>query len=536
MSEKKKNMLLQGGILAGAGLITKIIGFAYRIPMSNMMGEEGNGLYSIAFGIYNIALTISSYSLPLAVSKMVSAKIAKEEYRNMHRVVVNAFIYALVAGVVIMLALYLGAGAIEGLYHKQGLARPLRILAPTTFVVALLGVFRGYFQGHGDMVPTSISQILEQIANAIVSVIATWQFMKIYQDSNEAASYGAAGGTLGTLAGAVSALLFMMVFHFLTKRRYHKRRRRHEHVESNSYIMRVLFITLIPVVLSQTIYQIGYTIDDFMFSNLMPLRGYSDLEITSLQGVFNTQYNQLVNLPVAIATAMAASTLPSIVISRMQNDMWGVHQKITQVIKVNMIIAFPSAIGLAVLAEPIMQMLFPSLITHHDQAVILLASGSSAVIFYAISSLTTSILQGANYMRFPVIHSAISLGIHIVLLGILLMFTDLNVYALVICNVLFPVIVSVLNCRSITTEVGYEWEYKEIFLKPLYASVAMGFVAFAIYHVVAPRISSVYVASIIAIIPAVLVYAVTVIQIGCFSEEELSAIPGGTKLIRFLPY
>lgn len=536
MSEKKRNMLLQGGILAGAGLITKVIGFAYRIPMSNMMGEEGNGLYSIAFGIYNVALTISSYSLPLAVSKMVSAKIAKEEYRNMRRVVVNAFIYALVAGLIIMLGLYLGAGAIEGLYNKQGLARPLRILAPTTFVVAILGVFRGYFQGHGDMVPTSISQILEQIANAIVSVLATWQFMKIYQESDEAASFGAAGGTLGTLAGAATALLFMMVFYLLTKRRYHKRRRRGERVESNSYIMRVLFITLIPVVLSQTIYQIGYTIDDFMFSNLMPLRGFSDLEITSLQGVFNTQYNQLINLPVAIATAMAASTLPSIVISRMQNDMWGVHQKITQVIKVNMLIAFPSAVGLAVLADPIMQMLFPNLTTHREQAVILLVSGSSAVIFYAISSLTTSILQGANYMRIPVIHSAVSLVIHIVLLGILLMVTDLNVYALVICNVLFPVIVSVLNCRSITTEVGYEWEYRETFLKPLFASIAMGFVAFAVYQVVAPRINNIYLAFIITIVPAVIVYTVTIIQIGCFSEEELLAIPGGTKLIRFLPY
>ena len=116
------------------------------------------------------------------------------------------------------------------------------------------------------------------------------------------------------------------------------------------------------------------------------------------------------------------------------------------------------------------------------------------------------------------------------------MFTDLNVYALVICNVLFPVIVSVLNCRSITTEVGYEWEYKETFLKPLYASVAMGFVAFAVYQAVSQRISNIYVSCIAAIVPAVLVYGVTVIQIGCFSEEELLAIPGGAKLARFLPY
>lgn len=115
-----------------------------------------------------------------------------------------------------------------------------------------------------------------------------------------------------------------------------------------------------------------------------------------------------------------------------------------------MVIAFPSAIGLAVLAEPIMKMLFPRLITYQSQAIMLLTMGSSAVIFYALSTLTTSILQGYNYIRLPVVHSAISLGIHVVLLGILLAVTDLNVYALVICNVIFPLVVSMLNCYAIT--------------------------------------------------------------------------------------
>ena len=131
-----------------------------------------------------------------------------------------------------------------------------------------------------------------------------------------------------------------------------------------------------------------------MFGNLMALHEYKDEVVSSLQGVYNAQYNQLVNLPVAVATAMAASTLPSIVLSRMQNDIQGVNQKITQVIKVNMVIAFPSAVGLAVLAEPIMKMLFPSLVTYQTQAIMLLTTGSSAVVFYALSTLTTSILQG----------------------------------------------------------------------------------------------------------------------------------------------
>ena len=307
-----------------------------------------------------------------------------------------------------------------------------------------------------------------------------------------------------------------------------------EQIESGSSIYKALFLTIIPVILSQTIYQIGYTIDDLMFGNLMALHGYKDKVVSSLQGVYNTQYNQLVNLPVAVATAMAASTLPSIVLSRMQNDVKGVNQKITQVIKVNMVIAFPSAVGLAVLAEPIMKMLFPRLITYQSQAIMLLTMGSGAVIFYALSTLTTSILQGHNYMKLPVIHSAISLVIHVVLLGILLVLTDLNVYALVICNVLFPMIVSMLNCRAITKYVGYRWEYLNTFIKPLLASAAMGMVAFAVYHVFYEAFENVYIVSVMAIGAAIIVYGVTILQIRCFSEEELRSIPGGRLLIRLM--
>lgn len=534
MAEKKKNVLLQGGILAGAGIITKVIGFAYRIPMSNMMGGEGNGLYSVAFGIYGIALTISSYSLPLAVSKMVSARIAKAEYQNMRRVLVSALVYALIAGLLAMNVLYFGAGVMEKMYHRPGIERPLKVLAPTTFIVALLGVFRGYFQGHGDMVPTSVSQILEQIVNACISVFATWQFMNMYGASKHAASYAAAGGTLGTLAGAAIALLFIMYLFGATRKRYMNKVNPGEQIESSSSIYRGLFLTIIPVILSQTVYQIGYTIDDLMFGNLMALHEYKDEVVSSLQGVYNAQYNQLVNLPVAVATAMAASTLPSIVLSRMQNDIQGVNQKITQVIKVNMVIAFPSAVGLAVLAEPIMKMLFPSLVTYQTQAIMLLTTGSSAVVFYALSTLTTSILQGYNFMKLPVIHSAVSLGIHVALLGILLVFTDLNVYALVICNVIFPLIVSILNCRAITRKIGYRWEYLNTFIKPLTASAAMGMVAFAVYQVFYEAFKNVYIVSVMAIGAAIIVYAVMILQIRCFSEEELRSIPGGRLLIRLM--
>ena len=534
MKDSSKNMLVQGGILAGASMVTKVIGFAYRIPMSNLLGDEGNGLYSVAFGIYGIALMVSSFSLPLAVSKLVSARVEKGEYSNVRKVISNALIYAIVAGFLVMSLLYFGADAIERFYHRPGLARPLRILAPTTFIVALLGVFRGYFQGYGNMIPTSISQIFEQIANAIISVVATWQAVKIYSSSKFVASYGAAGGTLGTLAGAATALIYLLPMFLLTKNQYQKKDSPNSRVESNSFIVRALVMTIIPIVLSQTMFQIGYTIDDLLFGNLMAVKGYEDKVVSSLQGVFNTQYNQLINLPVTVASSMAASILPSIVASRMKNDIREVHQKITQIIKVNMVIAFPSSVGLAVLADPFMKILFPSLITYRHQAVLLMETGSAAVIFYALSTLTTSILQGNNYMRRPVVHSGISLAIHVVLLAVLLLLTDLNVYALVICNVLFPLVICFLNCRFITEKVGYQWEYKNTFLKPLAASIIMGMVTFVVYEVFRLLTYNLYFASLLAIIAAVIVYAVLILQLQCFTYEELKELPGGSKIIRLL--
>ena len=138
--------MVQGAILAAAGIITKIIGFVYRIPMANMLGEQGNGIYSVAFGIYNVALTLSSYSLPLALSKLMSERIAKDSPKNAYLLFKRALIFALIAGLGAFSALYFGAEWLEALYGRSGLMHPLRVLAPTTFLVALLGVFRGYFQ------------------------------------------------------------------------------------------------------------------------------------------------------------------------------------------------------------------------------------------------------------------------------------------------------------------------------------------------------------------------------------------------------
>lgn len=518
----KKNLLLQGSILAVAGLISKVIGFIYRIPMANIMGNAGNGLYSVAFGLYNIALTLSSYSMPLAISKLMSARLAKGDNRNAHRLFHDALIFAICMGLIASLGLYFGAESFAGIYQKEGLEMPLRVLAPTVFVVAMLGCCRGFFQGHRNMLPTALSQVIEQIVNAIVSVAAASYFVSIAAGRN-AAAYGAMGGTFGTLFGAATALIFFFIL-FVIRQVIIKKKGGPDTAdmpaEDHKLIIKAIVLTVIPVIVSQSIYTLGYTLDDLIYGNLMVLKGTDQTAATIQQGVFNTQYNQMINLPTAIATAMASATLPSIVASRTRGEDENVRRKTDAVIKVNMLIAIPSAAGLAVLAEPVMGVLFPRLGDMMDTAVMLLRTGSSAVVFYALSTLSTSILQGCDKMRLPVVHSGISLAMHVFIVAGCLLFTDLGVYALIIGNVSFPLMVCILNCRSILKILNHRIKWMESFIKPLGAALVMGVVTFTAYTLL-KGIAGMLIAMIISMILAVAVYVVMLLAFKAVTVSEL---------------
>lgn len=535
----KKSLVVQGSILAMAGIISKIIGFIYRIPMANIMGNTGNGIYSVSFGIYAIALTLSSYSMPLAVSKLISARLAKKEYKNAYRLFDRAMVIACISGCIAFLVLFLGADAFAQIYKKDGLERPIRILAPTVFVVALLGTFRGYYQGHRNMIPTAVSQIIEQIVNAVFSVLGAYLCVKACTSEDNKASYGAMGGTIGTLAGAFCVLiLFIILYARGHKDRSEKMMLSDEATESNAFIRKAIFLTIIPIIISQSIYQLGYTLDDLLFGNLMSLKGVDATKVTDLQGVFNTQYNQMINLPTAIATSMAAATLPSIVASYTTKEYDSVHSKVNVVIKINMFIAIPACVGLAVLADPIMSVLFPGLQGYHEVAVRLLQTGSFAVVCYALSTMTTSVLQGCDKMRTPVIHSGISLLLHVIIVAGCVYYTDLGVYGLIIGNVTFPLIVSVLNMISIRKYLGYRFDISNSFIKPAIAAIVMGIATFGSYYGLIKLMNNsgrLYqlIGMVVAFIVAIIVYGIMIIMLKALKQEEVARMPIIRKFKRF---
>lgn len=526
---RKTNFIRQGTILAMASIIVRMIGIVYRIPVANIIGDEGNGIYGAAYEIYNLALILSSYSLPLAVSKLLSAQLANKNYRTGKKIFAASFIFSCISGGIMALLIFFGAGFIEKHFYSNftGISIPLRVLAVTIFVVALLGTLRGFFQARKTMIPTAISQVLEQIVNAAGSIFFAWSFIRGHAESEVVAGWGAAGSTMGTLLGAATGLFFLVFIYIIYRPTVNSQLRRDRSVDDTTYfeIYKMLIATIIPVILGQTVYQLSGVIDSMMFSKLA-----TGDSVSTLYGVYSTKYKLLVNVPIAIASAMASSLIPTLVAAFTKGDKHGMKKKIAVSIKVNMIIAFPCAFGLTALGGPIVRMLFPS--SDYKLGGYLLAAGSAAVIFYALSTVTNAALQGINLMRKPVQHAAISLAIHVVLIFILLKFTKLGIYSLVIGNVTYPLVVCVLNAISVERHIHYHQEYRTTFIVPAIASTVMGACAYLIYRVGYATVHSNVIACLLSIVVAVVVYFVLILLLGGLTESDLPDFPMGMRIGR----
>ncbi len=543
MEEKKvsagSNFLVQGSILAAAGLVVRLIGLLYKIPMTRILGDEGIGYYNTAYEIYNIGLILSSYSLPLAVSKLIAAKEQERRHGDAKRVFNCGIAVGVFAGGLMSVLLIIGADKIAvGIFNSPGSALPLKVMAPTIFVFAVMGVFRGFFQGHGNMVPTSISQIIEQLVHAAVSIWASYDFMRRFSESENPASYGAAGGTLGTLVGALFAFLFLGVLMLRYKRRTEESFGAGEEHEVSDYsrLMKLLILTFIPIILSQFVYQLSGSVDNSMFGIIMGSKGLSESERLSLLGIYGGKYRLLTNVPVAIASSLGASLIPGIVMSRIRGEEEEVKHKIYMTVKFNMLLAIPCAAGMFAIASPVMRLVFGD---GRSFTALLLMIGAPAVVFFSLSTVTNAVLQGIDEMRKSVTHSAISLLLHVILVYIMLDKLDMGVYGLVIGNVSFALVVCILNWISIGEKLDYRQEVRTTFLLPLAAAAIMGVAARLCYMLICALLPfggglENAVAVLVTVFAAALVYGFLILKLKAVTKDELRLMPMGRILLRFI--
>lgn len=536
--EKKagSNFIIQGSILAIAGIIVRLIGMLYRIPLANYIGDEGNGYYSAAYNIYSIMLILSSYSLPVAVSKMVSARLARGQYRNARKILRAALFYATIVGGVGFCALWFGSGFFaEHVIKMPYSAYALKVLAPTVWIMAYLGVLRGFFQGHSTMVPTAVSQIFEQIVNAVISLLAAKSLFDlgvksnlVYGSTEYSYAFGAAGGALGTGAGALTALILFVGLYLMYRPKMKRRIRKEQGTSAEGYgmITSTLFLTVVPIIVSSSLYNSSTVIDNVLFGQIMTGLGEAK-QIASQWGIYSGKYHLLFNIPVAVANSLSSSLIPALSRAVAEKDRKQTLNRIASAIRFSMIIAIPSAVGLAVLAAPISNLLFPG--RDNTDLIKMTCYGSSAVVVYSLSTVTNAVLQGINRMKTPIRNAGISLVLHTVILFVMLRYLHMGIYGVLYANILFALFICILNARAIARFKRYRQEVKKTFLIPMVASAVMGVAAFGVYRA-AYSIFGNLISTGISVLVAVAVYFVLLVLLKGVDAQELRSMPGGTRL------
>lgn len=528
---KKNGFIIQAGILAAAGILCRIIGLLYRSPLLRIIGDEGNGYYSTAYNIYSIVLLISSYSIPSAVAKVIAGRLAAREYRNAHRIFKCAMAYVLVIGGIASLFLFFGAGLIV----TSNSIPVLRVLAPTIFLYGILGVLRGYFQAHGTMLQTSISQIVEQILNAAVSIGAAVLLIHMVIDADDTtrAIYGAAGSAIGTGVGVATAILIMAAMYLLNRKTIQKRvkRDRTRYVMSYREIFMLIMSVVTPFILSTFVYNLNTSLDQTLYLKLMSnVRDMTQKELATNYGIL-AKTVVVANIPIALSSAMSSAIMPGISACLVKGERRAMNEKVGSAIRTTMFISIPAAVGIGVLARPVMWFLFPQA-SSIDLASNLLRCLAVTVIFYALSTLTMAVLQGANKLKVPVVNAAIALVLQTIILIPLILYTNLDLYALVIANIAYSFIVCLLNGVSVKQVLGYRQEVDKTFFRPLVSAAVMGAAAYGVYTGMHLLTKSSLLALMFAIIVGVPVYLVLTIKWKAVGEEELRAIPKGYLLVK----
>lgn len=541
-NNKKDGFIMQAGILAAASIICRMIGLLYRGPLTGIIGDEGNGYYSTAYNIYTIVLLVSSYSIPSAIAKVLAQRLALKEYRNAQRIFKCALIYVMVVGGAASLILFLGAP-----YFVMGNSIPvLRVFAPTIFFYGLLGVLRGYFQAHRTMMQTSISQILEQILNAVVSLGAAYGLIRIAVlsggDASTQAMYGAIGSALGTGSGVLIALLFMAVI-YLLNRKVIKHRidyDRMQTVESYADIFKLMMAVVTPFILSTCIYNLTTSLNQTIYLKMMVrFKEMDEITATTQLGILSTKAVTISNIPIALASAMSSAIVPTIASTYAQGSIKQTKKKVAYSIKVTMLISIPAAVGIGVLARPVMMVLFPQL-DSLELASRLLMGLAATVVFYGLSTLTNAVLQGIGKVNTPVINAVIAICIQTAVLVSLLYYTDFGIYGVMISTVLYSFFMCILNNFFMKKYLGYKQEIDKTFARPFFSAIIMGVVAYGVYegmsYLLAYFMESVYFMNLIAFATAALLgallYFILVIKLKAVKEADLKELPKGRTVVK----
>ena len=531
-----KTTFMRGAlILSVSGIVSKIVGAFFRIPLGNFLGADGMAYYQAVYPIYALLLTISVAGFPVAVSRMVSERIVKGDHYGANRVFKISLVIMTLLGIALFLTLWFSSDYITSTKNFADVREAfygMRAIAPALFFVSVNSVVKGYFQGMQNMVPSAIEQVVEQMFRVIIGIALAFFLMHLGEPQ------AAAGATFGATAGGLAGFIFLVITYLrMVSREDFKANlteSRLKFYETRTPVKSVLysfFAIAIPITIGSAIMPIMNNIDLLIVMERLADSGWSPDEVRSMFGQLSAMAGSIINLPQVITLAIAASLVPTIVIAVKSQDQEFLNKNIMQSVRMTVLVGMPCSIGVMALATPILLLLYPM---QPEDAV---ASAPSlivmgvGIIFLSLIQTLTGVLQGAGHQALPMINLAIGAVFKVIITYTLTGIPAINILGAATGTVVAYIVATLLNFISVIRYTGVKFDWKLIALKPILASIAMGAIAIGVY-----KILNIFLGNSLSTVGGILVaaaaYVVLIFVTKSITRDELEFFPKGTMLVK----
>lgn len=505
----KKQSLLVGSLILGvAGILAKFLGIFFRWPLIMLIGDEGVGYYQMTYPLYMFFVAACS-GIPVAISKLVSENNALGDEEESYSILKESLKLMFILGTcTTFLLLVFPNQIIEFLDWSPKSYYSLIGIAFAPMIVSVMTTFRGFFQGMQNMVPSAISQVLEQLGRVIVGVGLAILFLpKGIEFSAGGAAFGAAAG--GTIAG----------IYLVDKYRKVRKQSKVKKIKSNSKILKKLLQIAIPMSLGATAGTIMNLIDSIIVPKKLLEAGFTYTESTVLYAQLTGKASVITNIPLTLSMALCASLVPIIAENYVLKKRNEVENKVNMSMRLSSVIALPSFAGLFCLAFPIMQVIFPGKYEGHE----ILKYLSIAIPFIILSQTTTSILQGTGNYIMPVVNLLIGCIVKVCITLYLVPMKELNVYGAVIASILAYVVASLLNIIYMRIKIKVKISYYNAIVKPGFASIIMSVIVSYSYMYLYTLWGKNSVACLISIFMGIIIYVVLIIIFRVFDYDYIKS-------------
>lgn len=532
MSNQKKQSFLHGAaLLALATAVVKVIGAFYKIPLNAILGNKGFGYFNTAYDIYSVLLMISTAGFPVAMSRMISAASSLDNHRQMRRIYRTAQTVFCILGLAGALLMTVFCRELARFQQQPNAWVAIGCLGPSALLVCLISAFRGFFQGQGNMIPTSTSQILEALTKLVVGLAAAYLLLKATGE----VAFAAGGAILGVTASCMVATLYLFA---LFRKSYNSLNPEQGEAKSYGSTAKELFAIAIPITIGSAGLQIIAMLEVRVFMSQLLGTGFVQDAADNMKGIYNMTQT-IFNMPCAFITPITVSAIPAITSALTLGNHGQVRSTEESGSRITALISMPCAFGLCVLAEPIMALLGGYTGEDLVLATRLMQVLSTCIVFNSMVMLTNAIMQAHGHVVLPVVNMFIGGGLKLASIYMLTGNPGINIVGVPMGTVICYVAITALNLLAMNRVIQEPPHMLRNMLRPAASGAIMAVAVIAAHKLLGQvftleRTLGKLMLCAVPVVVGVVVYAICVVKLKAITKEDCMLLPKGEKIAKLL--